>query len=360
MEEPPSLAHAFQRTRALPVAARYAATVAIVLAVFALRHLFMQEGPPIAPFGHLLIAVLLCAALFDSGSGFVATVLAALLGAWFYLPPTHSFVLASPREWTVLVLFVLVGAITATVVEALHRALAQLQVAHEELLRAERARGLLMREFRHRTRNDLNSLVGLLMLRARTASSEAAREGLREAADHALALARVHARLALDDGLDHGADRPVVDAREFITGLCSDIEASLFGAGLRPVRLGAEAEAHAISTERAVPLGLVLNETVTNALKYAFPEDRAGTVRVRFLREGGEFVLTVADDGIGLPPEGELDGAPPARPARDAGLGTRLLRALAAQLRGRFTRQPGEAGRGTKAELRFPVDEPGG
>jgi hypothetical protein len=68
MEDPPSLARVFQRTRALPVAARYAATVAIVLAVFALGHVLMREGPPISPFGHLLIAVLLCAALFDSGS----------------------------------------------------------------------------------------------------------------------------------------------------------------------------------------------------------------------------------------------------------------------------------------------------
>jgi two-component sensor histidine kinase len=104
-----------------------------------------------------------------------------------------------------------------------------------------------------------------------------------------------------------------------------------------------------------VPLGLVLNETVTNALKYAFPEGRAGTVQVRFLRQDSHFVLTVADDGIGIPPEAELDEAPPGHAPRGAGLGTRLLRALAAQLRGHFARRPGEDGRGTVAELRFTV-----
>jgi two-component sensor histidine kinase len=108
-----------------------------------------------------------------------------------------------------------------------------------------------------------------------------------------------------------------------------------------------------------VQLGLVLNEAVTNALKYAFPEDRAGTVRVRFAREAEEFVLTVADDGIGVPAEGEVPGAPPALPPRGSGLGTRLLLALAAQLRGTFSRQPEQLGHGTASKLRFPAAPPG-
>ncbi|WP_052214705.1 sensor histidine kinase [Belnapia sp. F-4-1] len=151
----------------------------------------------------------------------------------------------------------------------------------------------------------------------------------------------------------------MVNTQHFIEGLCADIIAAQMGDGLRPVALVTEAEAHTLDTERAVQLGLVLNEAVTNALKYAFPKDRAGTVQVRFAREAGEFVLTVADDGIGLPAEGELLGAPPAMPLQGSGMGTRLLRALAAQLRGTFSRQPGECGRGTVAGLRFRAAPPG-
>jgi two-component sensor histidine kinase len=176
-----------------------------------------------------------------------------------------------------------------------------------------------------------------------------------------MALARVHTYLAgigFADG-SRGDDTAVVDTRRFIEGLCADIRAAQMGEGLRPVALVVEAEAHTLDTERAVQLGLVLNEAVTNALKFAFPEDRAGTVRVGFAREGDEFMLAVADDGIGLPAEGELQGAPPAPPPRGSGLGTRLLRALAAQLRGTFSRQPGECGRGTVASLRFPAAPPG-
>ena len=103
---------------------------------------------------------------------------------------------------------------------------------------------------------------------------------------------------------------------------------------------------------------MALNELVTNALKYAFPDDGAGTVRVRFAREGDSFVLSVSDDGVGI--AGDEAPAPPhaeKRP-RGSGLGTRLLRGLTAQLRGTLSRRANGNG-GTLAELRFPVAEPG-
>jgi two-component sensor histidine kinase len=121
------------------------------------------------------------------------------------------------------------------------------------------------------------------------------------------------------------------------------------------VALHAEAEPHRLSTERSVQLGLVLNEAITNAFKYAFPEGRGGQVLVRFWREDGHFRLTVVDDGPGVSPDGEAAEVPP----RGSGLGTRLLRALAAQLRGSFARRAGEDGVGTVVELRFPADRPG-
>ena len=357
MVDRPWISFALQRTRALPGPVRYTATVGLVMLVFAARYGFDQGSQGTYPFDHFLPVVLICAALFDSGAGLLATGLSAVLVSWFYLPPAGSLALGSHREWIALGLFILVGVMMTIVVEALHRTIARLQQAHDDLVLSEHARGVLLREFRHRTRNDLGSLVALLMLRARIAPSAAAREALREAADHALALARVHARLEPDEKLTHSIT--AVDTRDFVTGLCADIEAAQFGDGLRPIRLVAEVESHLLPADRAVPLGLVLNETVTNALKYAFPENRAGIVHVRFTRETENYVLTVSDDGIGLPPEGEIEPAPTSTALRGTGLGTRLLCALAAQLRGGFARHPGEAGRGTVAELRFAAAEGG-
>ncbi len=201
----------------------------------------------------------------------------------------------------------------------------------------------------------------MLLLRARAAPSPAAADGLREAAEHARALARVHAWLAHGDPRGADGDDPArVDTKDFVEGLCRDLDRALSGGELRPVALIAQAEPHTLDAERAVHLGLVLNELVTNAVKYAFPDNGAGIVRVRFAREGNGFLLSVSDDGVGLPPDEGLVAPRAGKRPLGTGLGTRLLQGLAAQLRGTLSRRRGENGAGTLAELRFPVAEPGG
>lgn len=356
MESRHIIDRAIYTTRHWPLALRYAATCAVVVAVLALRQLADPILGDHERFLLFLAAILLAATLFDRGSGILATVLSALTVSYVYMPPRYTLVIGDRAQLASLLLFVVIGVLLASVVEAMHRAIEALQVAQANLQEVQRARALLLEEFRHRTRNDLGSLVGILLLRARAATSEAARDGLREAADHAMALARVHTRLAKDSVA--AADATTVDTREFVVGLCDDLAKAFAGDGLRPVALNAEAEAHRLTTERSVQLGLVLNEAITNAFKYAFPEGRGGEVQVRFVREGGHFLLTVADDGPGALPEGELHDVPPAALPQGSGLGTRLLRALAAQLRGSFARRSGEDGVGTMVELRFPVDAP--
>jgi two-component sensor histidine kinase len=88
--------------------------------------------------------------------------------------------------------------------------------------------------------------------------------------------------------------------------------------------------------ESAIPLGLIVNELVTNSLKYAFEGRQEGSVWVRFLRAGDDWVMTVADDGIGLPPTAE----------RHEGVGSQLVRGLAAQLKARLEYVDGPEGRG--------------
>jgi len=185
------------RTRRWPTWARYAATTTIVVAMLLLR----RTADPILlqgyPFLLAFVAVLLSAVLFDRASGLLATALSAALTAYFYLSPTGSFAIQNQADMVGLGLFAAVGTTISLTLETLHRALADLQRALDDrhralddlaranahLKRSEERRGLLLSEFRHRTRNDLHSLIGLLRLRARSAPSEAAREGLREAAD---------------------------------------------------------------------------------------------------------------------------------------------------------------------------------
>jgi two-component sensor histidine kinase len=348
------------QTRRLPAWARYAGA-AVIVGVFAALRLALDgllgnRDPFVLP----LFAVLLAAGLFDRGSGVFATALGAVFVGVVYLRPFDGPPEEDPGKLLALALFVGCGAALAIVVEAMHRAIADAQRALAELARSETRRRLLLQEFRHRTRNDLQSLSALLLLRARGAPSSSAADGLREAAEHARALARVHSWLAADEAQRDG-DPGQVDTRNVILGLCQDLEAAQAGSGLRAVALLIEAEAHLLDAERAIHLGLVLNELVTNAFKYAFPDERHGTIRVHFVRDGETFVLTVADDGVGLEAARAMGGEERAAapPAAEGGLGTRLLHALAAQLRGAIALRRGAGGVGTTAELRFPCARPG-
>ena len=109
MVDRPWISFALQRSRALPGPVRYTATVALVTLVFAARYRFDQGSQGTYPFDHFLPVVLICAALFDSGAGLLATGLSAVRVSWFYLPPAGSLALGSHREWIALGLFILVG-----------------------------------------------------------------------------------------------------------------------------------------------------------------------------------------------------------------------------------------------------------
>ncbi len=332
-----------RRADPLTLPARYGAALGLVGVAFVLRlalGVVLDEGA--LPFLTFFPAILAASAVLASGAGYVAAAASAVAGAFFMLPEGR-IAIDSAQGLLSLAAFVAAACLCACVCESLANALRARDVA-------ERGRRLALEEFRHRTRNDLQSLTSLLLLRARRASPET-RAALREAAGHALGLAKIHSRLtqaAVPNCV------PRVDTRAFLHGLCSDLAASASADGLRPVALDVEAESHLLTNERAVTVGLVVNEAVTNALKYAWPSaEHSGRVRVSFSRDGGQFVLVVEDDGVGMAALSATQGV------GTDGLGTRLLRALAAQLRGTFTRGPAHGDFGTLCLLRFPAAEPG-
>lgn len=350
---------AIGRAQSLPVWARYLLTVAVVAATFGLR----AALSPVLSERHVfllpIIGILASATLFDRGAGLIATSLSGVVIIWLHLVsplPAHD---SNPVP--ALLVFLLVGVLITLVIEGFQAALRRLKEAHLALAQTDAQRRLLLNEFRHRSRNDLQSLVALLLLRARAAPSPAAQDGLREAAEHARALARVHTLLA-QEALNED-DPTQVDSRGFVEGLAMQLSRTHATEGLRPISLIATAEAHPLDSERAILVGLVLNECVTNALKYAFPDERPGKVLVRFIRTGADFVLDIEDDGTGTPVEDLAPGQAAAEDRRvrplGTGLGTRLLRGMAAQLRGSFNRGAGQQGTGTRAELRFPAEAPG-
>ena len=88
------------------------------------------------------------------------------------------------------------------------------------------------------------------------------------------------------------------DSESFIAQLWEDLKQALIG--LRPVEIELSAESHTIKMQEAVAIGLIINELLTNALKYAFPNNRKGIVQNSFARHGNEYRLAICDNGIGV------------------------------------------------------------
>lgn len=340
------------QSRHFPAWARYAITTLLVLMAFGGRYLLWGtlSGYPFILFFPTVIVV---AILFDHGTGVYAVGLSTLLAIYFFIEPVGSLMLPSPDDLVAVMIFVLSSTATAVVIEALHRAYHDLRQAHDKLQHthddlqrshhavaaSEHEKDLLLQEMAHRVKNDMTTVISLLELQGRGMAEQNAREALRSAADRIRVLGGVHARL------NRRQRTVVVDTASFLTGLCDDLRAALIG--VRPLALRVDAESHSVSHARAVAVGLVANELITNAVKYAFPNDRDGTIQVVFDRRGDEFCLIIEDDGIGI-------GDPPPT----SGIGQRLVRALTLQLGGRFEAKPRLPG--TTCIMHFPVPEHGG
>lgn len=200
------------------------------------------------------------------------------------------------------------------------------QRIEQQLRDALAGRELLLQEVNHRIKNSLQLVASMLQLQA-GAASETVKGELLEASTRIAAVARAHQRLY------RSHEVRTIDLAAYLVDLCADLAAVREGCRVE-VEAGERVE---IATDRAIPVALVVNELVTNAVKYAHPAAGAAQIQVRLARAGnGTVRLSVSDDGIGVP-EG-FD------PRASTGLGMRIVTAFAQQLGAELTvtaRQPG-------------------
>jgi PAS domain S-box-containing protein len=180
-----------------------------------------------------------------------------------------------------------------------------------------RQKDMLLKEVNHRVKNSLQLVASLLRIQAGAASEPALFEQFAAASARVLAIAAVHEQLY------KVGDAQTVEIDRYIRDLCTRLaESASHGAEWR---VEVDAEPVEMSTDRAVPLALIVNELVTNAFKHAYPGQGGGHIWVALkCAERGALMLTVTDAGGGPPLEGE----------GPKGLGSRLVRTLARQLDG--------------------------
>lgn len=192
----------------------------------------------------------------------------------------------------------------------------------------------LLHEVNHRVANSLQLVTAFVQLQARNIEDEAARNALADTQRRISAIGQVHKRLYTSD------DVQTVAMDEYLQALIAEIEET-WSTPLCRRTLKLVAEPIRLATDRAVAVGVIVNELVSNACKYAYAPDRDGEVRVDLRGEGGgRFRLLVEDDGVGLPPDGTIQGT---------GLGSKLVKAMATTLGS--TLEYAEAAAGTRVVL---------
>jgi two-component system, sensor histidine kinase PdtaS len=207
------------------------------------------------------------------------------------------------------------------------------RLAEEQKDALVREKQVLLQELQHRVANSLQIIASVLMQSARRVQSEETRLHLRDAHSRVMSIAMLQKQLAV-------SQLRSVKLRTYFADLCRSISASMIG---DPDKLALEVTVDdtATNSDVSVSMGLIVTELVINAIKHAFPDQDAGRkVIVSFTSDGRAWLLSVSDNGIGMP-VGEKRGKP--------GLGTGIVEALSKQLEASVTML--DANPGTRVEV---------
>jgi two-component system, sensor histidine kinase PdtaS len=204
----------------------------------------------------LLTGVFVTAICYDHGTGFYAGAL-AIVAAYFSV--SHLAFAPTPSGMMV---FALLCFGVAVFGEALRKAL-------QRSMLSARTSEMLLEELQHRTKNTLGIIDALLTLQAQASKSAEVRQALLEAAVRVRIQAEAHRHLTMRE-----VGR--VDAQEYLSQICKLLKTTL--TGVRPIRIECRAEQTMIDPQKALALGLIANELITNAVKYAFKAGEVGTV----------------------------------------------------------------------------------
>lgn len=177
---------------------------------------------------------------------------------------------------------------------------------------------MLLKEIHHRVKNNLQVVSSLLNLQSGYFTDERTREIFKESQNRVRSMAIIHEKLCLSE------DMVRIDFGEYMRDLTKHLFRT-YGRDPGKILLKIDIDGLLLSADTAIPVSLIINELVSNALKYAFPEE-TGVIRIALTRQDGGLVLTVADDGIGFPPKLDFK--------KTESLGLQLVMTLAEQLHG--------------------------
>ena len=180
----------------------------------------------------------------------------------------------------------------------------------------------LLKEVHHRVKNNLQIIISLLNTQSNYLDSEAAIKAIRESQERMNAISLIHQKLYKSE------DAAFINIKEYVHELVEHIRNGFSSSS--GVVFDLNVSDSQMDVAQAVPLGLILNEAISNAVKYAFPDGSSGLINISINHSTADdnYLLTVADNGVGLPPDYDL--------SKKASFGIRLMQGLSKQLGGHF------------------------
>jgi two-component sensor histidine kinase len=271
-------------------------------------------APGAAPFA-LLYPFGLLATLLSTWRAGALTFYGGMLAAWYFVVPPVGLEGLDVTNLARLAIVAVTGALTLTMA----------QIFRDSARRAGRERAakldereLMLRELNHRVTNNFAMVAGLLQMQAARAEGPAAKAALAKALNRVTSISQAHRNLYASGGA-----MARVDMANYLEDLCRSLAEALFLGEI--VTLECHAHPASMERDRAVAIGLVVNELVTNAAKHAFTDGGGGRIQVIFEPSEHGWRLMVSDDGKGLPKDYHL---------RRNGLGRGLVEAFARQAGG--------------------------
>lgn len=178
----------------------------------------------------------------------------------------------------------------------------------------------LLKEIHHRVKNNLETISSLLALQTAQIENQELHDIMLESQN------RVHSMGMIHQNLYQGDNLAAIEMKNYFENLGKFVIDSFDATD--QISLSVSMEALELNVERAIPIGLIVNELITNSLKYAFPENREGKITISLYQNNAHLYLHYADDGIGMDSKSKIKGT---------GFGTQLIKLLTQQLDGKMT-----------------------
>ncbi len=195
--------------------------------------------------------------------------------------------------------------------------ISELKNAEDKIIASLKEKEVLLQEIHHRVKNNMQIISSLLSLQANHTGSEEATEVLKESRGRVKSMAMIHEKLY------HSHNLSLLNMAEYLDNLVKDILRSYSRA--EGITATVDVEEIYLNIDTALPMGLLVNELVSNSIKHAFPKGN-GNINVKLESSGDEYILTVSDNGIGLPKNVD--------PFEASSLGLQLVISLSIQLEG--------------------------